>query len=65
EKIPRRATSVSQPADVAWNFPLKTSVRNLWHTEMQAQITIHRATGTKFKLKAPDRIKICGWISTV
>ncbi|KAG6947263.1 hypothetical protein JG688_00015621, partial [Phytophthora aleatoria] len=64
KKVPPRATSVSQPADIAWNFPLKASLRNLWHTEMHAQITRPRATGTKFKLKARDRIKICGWIST-
>ncbi|KAG6950658.1 hypothetical protein JG688_00014064 [Phytophthora aleatoria] len=63
EKAPPRATSVSQPADAAWSFPLKASLRNLWHTEMQTQITRPRATGTKFKRKAPDRIKICGWIS--
>jgi hypothetical protein len=54
-KVPKSATSVSQPADLAWNF-----LRQVWHEDMQGQIAGHRVAGKKFKLKTPDRANICG-----
>jgi hypothetical protein len=53
---------VSQPADVAWNFPLKSRLRQQWHDDMQSQITAPRETGVVFKLVRPKRGQICKWI---
>lgn len=61
-KVPPHATPVSQPADVAWNFPLKMRLRQYWHEDMQAQIKALRGSGKKFKLKRPNRAKICKWV---
>jgi hypothetical protein len=58
-ETPKSATSVSQSAELAWNFPLKARLRQLWHADMQDQITRPRVAGTKFKLIAPDRAKTC------
>ncbi|KAK1946454.1 hypothetical protein P3T76_002007 [Phytophthora citrophthora] len=30
-KVPAHATSVSQPADVVWSFPMKARLRRHWH----------------------------------
>ncbi|KAE9014977.1 hypothetical protein PR003_g16464 [Phytophthora rubi] len=61
-KVPPHATPVSQPADVAWKFPLKVQLRQRWHKDMQAQIKALRGSGKKFKLKRPNRTKICQWV---
>jgi hypothetical protein len=61
-KVPPHATPVSQPADVAWNFPIKSRLRQRWHEDMQDQIRAPRAPGKVFKLKKPDRTNICGWV---
>lgn len=57
-KVPPHATSVSQPADVAWNFPLKSRLRQQWPDDMRAQIAAPRPSGTRFKLARPKRGKI-------
>ncbi|KAG6942271.1 hypothetical protein JG687_00019154, partial [Phytophthora cactorum] len=49
-KVPKSATSVCQPADVAWNFPFK------------ARLRAHNS-GNKFALTAPDRVKMSKWVS--
>jgi hypothetical protein len=61
-KVPPHATPVSQPADVAWNFPLKSRLRQQWHDDMHAQIVDASDTGVTFKLARPQRDKICSWI---
>jgi hypothetical protein len=61
-KVPAHATPVSQPADVAWNFPLKSRLRQHWHCDMQAQIAAPREPGVLFKLVRPKRGLICEWI---
>jgi hypothetical protein len=63
-KVPPGAKSVSQTADVAWNFPFKSRLRQQWHDDMHAQIAAPRAAGTRFKLERPKRNKICKWIDT-
>ncbi|KAG1713251.1 hypothetical protein DVH05_000971 [Phytophthora capsici] len=61
-KVPPHATAVSQPADVAWNFPFKTNLRNLWQCNMQDQLKRPRPANKKFELERPGREQICGWI---
>jgi hypothetical protein len=60
--VPPHATPVSQPADVAWNLPLKARLRQFWHQDIQAQIKATRDSRTKFKLKRPGRAKISSWV---
>lgn len=62
-RVPRRATSVCQPADVAWNHPFKSHLRRCWLDDMQAQIEQHRGREERFKLTPPGRAVISGWIS--
>ncbi|KAG6958845.1 hypothetical protein JG687_00009136, partial [Phytophthora cactorum] len=37
-KVPPHATSVCQPADVAWNHPLKARLRQCWLNDLQEQV---------------------------
>ncbi|KAG1690102.1 hypothetical protein DVH05_028438 [Phytophthora capsici] len=60
-KVPH-ATAVSQLADVAWNFPFKANLRNLWQCNMQDQLKRPRPGNKKFVLERPGREQICGWI---
>ncbi|KAL3662465.1 hypothetical protein V7S43_012320 [Phytophthora oleae] len=61
-QVPPGATSVSLPADVAWNYPLKSRLRQQWHDDMREQIAAPRSPGSRFKLARPKRDKICKWI---
>ena len=60
-KIPPSYTSVCQPADVAWNKPLKQRIRGAWVEDLQQQLDT--AGREAFKLVPPDRRKVVGWIS--
>ncbi|KAJ8548621.1 hypothetical protein ON010_g11053 [Phytophthora cinnamomi] len=40
-KVPPRYTYVCQPADVAWNQPFKTWLRQRWLDYLRTQITEH------------------------
>ncbi|KAE8987282.1 hypothetical protein PR001_g22369 [Phytophthora rubi] len=60
-KVPPSATSVCQPADVAWNYPFKARLRDCWVTNLRDQLRAH-TIGKKFELKAPDRGTIARWI---
>ena len=60
-KVPKSATAVSQPADVAWNFPFKERLRGCWVELLREQLRAHTG-GTKFIVTAPDRIKVATWI---
>jgi len=62
-KVPPHATPVSQPVDVAWNYPLKCRLREQWHEDMVAQIREASGSGVAFKLARPKREKICTWIN--
>lgn len=58
--IPAGCTSLVQPADVSWNKPFKTKLRELW-TEWMRDTT--RKLTKSGKLKAPRRQDVINWIS--
>lgn len=60
-RVPPSATSVSQPADVAWNKPLKQRLRGCWVENLRTQLA-HREEGKAFKLVPPSRREICEWV---
>ncbi|GMF65591.1 unnamed protein product [Phytophthora lilii] len=60
-KVSPSATAVCQPADVAWNKPLKQQLRGFWVELLQDQIK-RRKTGVPFKLVPPGRAVISSWI---
>lgn len=63
-KVPPHATSVSEQADVAWNYPLKNNLWKQWHADMQAQIASARSPGMNLMLERPKREKVCSWIDS-
>jgi hypothetical protein len=58
--IPPGLTGVCQPADLAWNRPLKQMLREQWQSFMMAQI--ENSDLQKWKLKAPGREEIVKWM---
>ena len=61
-KVPPRFTWSCQPADVAWNKPLKTFLRRRWIDFLMLQIKNHRGD-QPFIMEPPDRITIVDWIN--
>lgn len=61
-KVPASATSVCQPADVAWNKPLKEQLRKCWVSDLRNQLD-QRQEGKPFKLAPPTRSVICEWVT--
>ncbi|EGZ16548.1 hypothetical protein PHYSODRAFT_415493, partial [Phytophthora sojae] len=61
-KVPPHATSICQPADVAWNHPFKTWLRRFWLEDIQRQLMQPRDAEAKFKLTPPGRAGMCHWI---
>ncbi|KAF0703539.1 hypothetical protein AaE_015322 [Aphanomyces astaci] len=63
ERIPPRYTWICQPADVAWNRPLKSQLRQKWLDLIRRQLRNAKQRGVPFKLQAPSRGTIVGWIA--
>ncbi|RHY98235.1 hypothetical protein DYB31_015653, partial [Aphanomyces astaci] len=61
ERIPPRYTWICQPADVAWNRPLKSQLRQKWLDLIRRQLRNAKQRGVPFKLQAPSRATIVGW----
>lgn len=61
--VPPHATRVSQPADVAWNYPFKTHLRRCWLDNLQSQVKQHRQKDGAFRLAPPKRSTISRWIA--
>ena len=61
--VPAHATSVCQLADVAWNHPFKTRLRQCWLEHMKNQINERPRNGS-FKLVPPGRTTIAQWIKS-
>lgn len=65
EKVPPEITWRCQPADVAWNKPLKDRLRSAWTRYLSDQLTIHREeqpAERPFKMFASNRRQISLWI---
>ncbi|KAG1690904.1 hypothetical protein DVH05_027363 [Phytophthora capsici] len=61
-KVPPNATSVCQPAEVAWNYPFKCGLRQCWLKDLQEKLERPQEEGAKFKLAPPGRSGMCRWI---
>jgi hypothetical protein len=60
-RVPRSATAVCQPADVAWNKPLKQRLRACWTESLWQQLKA-RDRDSHFKLLPPTRAVFCDWV---
>ncbi|EGZ27920.1 hypothetical protein PHYSODRAFT_399955, partial [Phytophthora sojae] len=56
-------TYVCQPADVAWNRPLKEHLRNQWVQFLLAQVR-SSSREAAFKMTAPSRSDVIAWIKS-
>ncbi|KAF0709454.1 Aste57867_5919 [Aphanomyces stellatus] len=65
ERVPPSYTWICQPADVAWNRPLKARLRQNWLDMIQLQLQESKQRGGTFKLVPPTRDMIVQWISNV
>ncbi|RQM20489.1 hypothetical protein B5M09_010340 [Aphanomyces astaci] len=62
ERVPPRYTWICQPADVAWNRPLKFRLRQEWLDLIRRQLRNVRKRHVPFKLQPPSRATIVAWI---
>uniref|UniRef100_H3GSL2 DDE-1 domain-containing protein n=1 Tax=Phytophthora ramorum TaxID=164328 RepID=H3GSL2_PHYRM len=60
-KVPPGYTYVCQPADVAWNRPLKEAIRKQW-VEFLLQQVQDAGPGVPFKMTPPSRRDEVSWI---
>ncbi|KAF0690763.1 hypothetical protein As57867_017804, partial [Aphanomyces stellatus] len=63
ERIPPRYTWICQPADVAWNRPLKARLRQNWLDLIRRQLRSAKQRDVPFKLQPPSRATIVEWIA--
>ncbi|KAH9161349.1 hypothetical protein LEN26_001459 [Aphanomyces euteiches] len=63
ERVPPRYTWLCQPADVAWNRPLKANLRQKWLDLIRHQLRSSRDRCVPFKLQPPSPSTIVGWIT--
>jgi hypothetical protein len=61
-KVPPGYTYVCQPADVAWNRPLKEAIRKQWVGFLLQQVRAAGA-GVPFKMTPPSRRDVVSWIT--
>jgi hypothetical protein len=59
--VPPVFTIVCQTSDISWNYPLKTRLRKHWLIFVSKQI-LSKDNATPFKVRAPTRVDIMGWI---
>ncbi|RHZ00520.1 hypothetical protein DYB35_012092 [Aphanomyces astaci] len=64
ERIPPRFTWICQPADVAWNRPLKSRLREKWLDLLRRQIQRSKTTTSKFKMQPPSRSTVVSWFTS-
>ncbi|RHY32592.1 hypothetical protein DYB32_002424, partial [Aphanomyces invadans] len=63
EKIPPGYTWICQPADVAWNRPLKVRLRQQWLDMIRRQVLRSKQRHETFKLVPPSRGDIVSWVA--
>jgi hypothetical protein len=56
-ETPPGLTSKAQPADVSWNKPFKTFMRNKWVEKLSNDLK-----DENFKAKAPTRVDMMNWV---
>jgi hypothetical protein len=61
-KVPPRFTWACQPADLAWNKPLKCKLRSLWVSLLRDQLARHIDPEIPFKLVPPSRGTLVEWV---
>lgn len=59
---PSGYTVVWQPADTAWNYPLKARIRHRWMAYIREQFAAWDKR-VKFQLKPPTRANVIEWIA--
>ncbi|KAF0744756.1 hypothetical protein Ae201684P_018303 [Aphanomyces euteiches] len=64
ERVPPSYTWICQPADVTWNKPLKTVLRQNWLDSIKQQLVQAKERGIGFKLVPPTRETIVSWVTT-
>ncbi|RHY42295.1 hypothetical protein DYB38_000114 [Aphanomyces astaci] len=63
ERVPPSYTWICQPADVAWNRPLKARLRQNWLDMIRHQLLRPKQRGESFKLVPPTRGDIVSWVA--
>ncbi|KAH9152198.1 hypothetical protein AeRB84_005331 [Aphanomyces euteiches] len=63
ERVPPSYTWLYQPADVAWNRPLKGKLRQMWSDSIRRQLLRSKHRGTPFKLEPPSRLTVVSWVT--
>ena len=61
-RVPPSCTSTCQPADIAWNRPFKSRLRNEWVNMLRRQLREHSGSTHAFKFAPPTRPTICEWV---
>eukprot|EP00644_Phytophthora_capsici_P007762 jgi/Phyca11/126084/e_gw1.61.238.1 len=66
QRIPPGYTHCCQPADIAWNKPLKDRIRASWTTYLKAQCSkaLVSSGESSPKLIPPDRKRVLQWLHT-
>jgi hypothetical protein len=57
-RVPRSCTSTCQPADMAWNRPFQSYLRNKWVSMLREQLRGHKGFTNAFTFAAPTRSTI-------
>jgi len=63
-KVPPSCTATCQPADISWNRPFKSYLRQAWVDALHQQLHDHSEDDGAFKLQPPSRSTLCNWINT-
>jgi len=65
-RVPAGCTGACQPADVAWNHPLKLRLREQWIAHLEDQMRTHDAAieaSAAFRMVPPSRSDVVSWIA--
>ena len=60
--VPPGITSKAQPADLSWNKPFKTMMRQKWIDRLTQNLRTCHSQKTQFRPTAPSRKDVLSWI---